>query len=126
MSGGDDDFILPPRSPASSPGKDLGAGERTITGVLGFDTVEGGCAFVEAADGSRYEVIYPEGWTVDRSSGELRADDGRIGRVGDAITVRGSTATDRSSICQIGPIILASEVVLGDRQAWAGGQIDDA
>jgi hypothetical protein len=115
MSGGDDDFILSPRSHASSSGKELGGGERTIIGVLGFDPLEGGCAFVEARDGSRYEVIYPDGWTLDRSSGQLRADDGRIARVGDAITVRGSTATDRSSICQIGPIILASEVVLGDR-----------
>jgi hypothetical protein len=113
---GDEEFTLPPRShPSTSPGKAVGAGERTITGVLAFDDIEGGCAFVQAADGSRYEVIYPDGWTLDRSSGELGADDGRVARVGDAITIRGSTAAGRSSICQIGPIIVASEVSLAGR-----------
>ena len=116
MSGEGDEFTLPPRSRGStSLGKDLGAGERTITGVLGFEDIEGGCAFVGAADGIRYEVVYPEGWALDRSSGELRCDDGWIARVGDAITIRGSVATDRSSICQIGPIIIASEVIVADR-----------
>ncbi len=116
MSGDGDEFTLPPRFPRStSRGKDVGAGERTFSGVLGRGDIEGGCAFVEAADGSRYEVVFPEGWAIDRSSGELRGDDGRIARAGDAITIRGSVATDRSSICQIGPIIIASEVILADR-----------
>jgi hypothetical protein len=30
--------------------------------------------------------------------------------LGDAVTVRGAVATDRSSICQIGPIFVATEV----------------
>jgi hypothetical protein len=82
----------------------------TVTGMLGFDDIEGGCAFVEAQDGTRYEVIYPDGWTLDRASGELRSDDGAVAMPGDAVTVRGAVATDRSSICQIGPIFVATDV----------------
>ena len=112
----DDGFTLPPASAGTTPsGKALGAGEGTITGVLAFDDIEGGCAFVEAADGTRYEVVYPDGWILDRSSGELRAEDGRVAGAGDALTIRGSVATDRSSICQVGPIFVASEVVLEGR-----------
>jgi hypothetical protein len=113
---GEDEFTLPPRShPSETPQKSFGGSERTISGTLGFDDIEGGCAFVQAADGTRYEVIYPEGWTLDRAAGELRADDGRVAPAGDVITIRGTIATDRSSICQIGPIFVATEVDLSSR-----------
>ena len=112
----EDEFTLPPRSePAASPGKSLGAGSRTVTGVLGVDDIEGGCWFLQDADGTRFEVVYPVGWTLDRTAGELRADDGRVARPGDAIMIRGSLATDRSSVCQIGPILQATEVDLASR-----------
>lgn len=89
----------------------LPAGE-TITGILGADSIEGGCAYLDTANGTRYEVLYPEGWTLDRSSAELTAPDGTIrAGAGDEVTVRGSIASDIASLCQIGPIFRASEVV---------------
>jgi hypothetical protein len=80
--------------------------------MLGFDDIEGGCAFIEAADGTRYEVIYPAGWTIDQGGAELRGPDGQVALAGETVTVRGSVATDRSSICQIGPIFAATSVAL--------------
>jgi hypothetical protein len=61
-------------------------------------------------DGIRYEVIYPDDWTLDRTRAELRGPDGDLARAGDPVTVRGAVATDRSSICQIGPIFVAADV----------------
>lgn len=111
-----DEFTVPSASDAvRSPGKSLDVAGQTVTGVLGFDDIEGGCSFLEAADGVRYEVTYPEGWELDRLSGELRGPDGELVRAGEGVTIRGSVATDRSSICQIGPIFLATEVEVGPR-----------
>ncbi len=82
------------------------------TGVLGSDAIEGGCAYLEAPSGRKYEVIYPDGWELRKAPLELRAPDGRVvARAGDEVTVRGAEA-DMVSICQIGPIIEATEVVV--------------
>jgi len=84
-------------------------GDVSITGVLGFDAIEGGCGYVETADGTRYEVVWPRAWEL--RSYELRSPDGTVvARVGDEVTVHGSEAEDRASICQIGPIFQASAV----------------
>jgi hypothetical protein len=89
----------------------LPAGE-ILVGALGADSTEG-CAYLEAEDGTRYEVIYPEGWTLDRSGPALSDPNGLVvARGGDEITVRGSLAPDMASACQVGPIFRASEVVL--------------
>jgi hypothetical protein len=111
----DDEFTLPPPSDsmttwqAKSPGPVGG----TVTGTFGFADIEGGCAFIQAADGTRYEVIYPEGWSVDLTGGVLRGPAGQVVGAGESLTVHGSIATDRSSICQIGPIFAAIEVQIG-------------
>ena len=84
----------------------------TYTGVLSFDSIEGGCAFLQTAEGRKLEVIYPDGWTLQKSPLELLAPDGSVhSRAGDTVTVKGSEATDMASICQIGPIIRATEVL---------------
>lgn len=84
----------------------------TLTGRLGADSIEGGCPYLEADDGTRYEVLYPSGWEVDRGSGTLRDPDGVVvARPGDTITVRGARAEGMASICQVGPIFRATEVV---------------
>ena len=92
-----------------------GADELDLVGVLGADSVEGGCGYLEAGDGTRYEVIYPKGWQLRLSPLELVAPGGEVvARGGDIITVRGAETSDMMSICQIGPIFEATEVVLTD------------
>ena len=106
----DDGMVLP------SPGKDLGtpAGPgRVLSGRLGFDSVEGGCAYLETDDGTRYEVLYPDGWHVDLAGAALLGPNGQRVAAGELLGVRGSIATDRSSICQLGPIFEVIEVVIG-------------
>jgi hypothetical protein len=83
-----------------------------FTGILANDSIEGGCAYLQAADGRRLEVIFPDGWRLQPSPLELIAPDGSVhSRAGDEVTVRGAEADDVASICQVGPIIRATEVV---------------
>ena len=87
--------------------------DATYTGVLGADSIEGGCSYLQTADGKRYELIPPDGWTLDKGSAQLTGPDGAlVARAGDAITVKGHEA-DMVSICQIGPIIQAMEITAG-------------
>ena len=91
----------------------LADGVETYVGMLGSDAIECGCAYLQSADGGKYEVIYPDGWTLRKSPLELVAPDGRVvAEAGDEVTIRGTRA-DMASICQIGPIIQATEVVTG-------------
>lgn len=84
-----------------------------LTGVLGFDDIEGGCPYLETQDGTRHQVIYPQGWELQRSPVQLVSPDGEtVARLGDNVTVLGMPAADMASICQIGPIFRATEVVL--------------
>ena len=88
-------------------------GEGTLfTGILSMDAIEGGCAYLQAAGGRKLEVLYPEGWTLQKSPLALIAPDGSVhSRAGDTVSIRGAEAGDMASICQIGPIIRAAEVV---------------
>ena len=98
---------MKPAPPSSLPGN--------LTGVLGLAEVETGCPYLESADGTRYEVMYPDGWELRRSPLQLIAPDGStVARAGDEVTVRGSVADDMASICQIGPIFRAIDVVVSD------------
>lgn len=82
-----------------------------LAGTLGFDAVEGGCAYLETTGGKRYEVIYPDGWRIDRATGHLIGPIGQDARPGDVVTVRGSVTTEMASICQVGLMFRAVEVV---------------
>ena len=87
--------------------------DATYSGVLGADSIEGGCSYLQTADGKRYELIPPDGWQLDKGSAQLTGPDGAlVARAGDAITVKGHEA-DMVSICQIGPIIQAVEITAG-------------
>jgi hypothetical protein len=87
-------------------------GAVTYAGVLASDAIEGGCAYLQAPSGRKYEVLYPDGWDLRKAPLELIAPDGRVvARAGDEVTVRGAEA-DMVSVCQIGPIIQATEVVV--------------
>lgn len=82
-----------------------------LTGVLGADSIEGGCGYLQTADGTRYEVIYPDGWALSLSPLQIIDPDGEVvAEGGDEVTVRGSVASDMASICQIGPIFRATKV----------------
>ena len=86
------------------------AGDITITGLLGSDSIEGGSPYLETDDGTRYQVLWPTGWELD-SRGDLVNPSGEaVAGLGDEVTVRGRVADDMASICQIGPIFRASEV----------------
>lgn len=92
--------------PSSEMGGDL------LTGRLGSDPIEGGCPYLETDERTRYEVVYPRGWTVDRSTGTLRDPSGAVvGTAGDLVTVRGHVTQDMVSICQMGPIFQATDVL---------------
>lgn len=68
--------------------------------------------YLQTADGTRYEVLYPDGRNLQLSPLQLIGPDGAVhARAGDLVTVRGATANDMISICQIGPIFRATEVV---------------
>jgi hypothetical protein len=96
--------------PASVQPQPDGEGSR-LSGTLGADAVEGGCAYLQAPDGTRYEVIYPDGWRVELSPLRLLDPNGAVvASGGDEITVVGQPADDMASICQIGPIFRATEV----------------
>jgi len=93
----------PSRAPAA--GDDL-------IGTLGADSVEGGCGYLQAEDGTRYQVLYPDGWRLQLSPLQLISPEGDVvARGGDRVTVRGSVASDIASICMIGPMFRASDVV---------------
>ena len=100
----EESFTLPGAS--AKPGM---SGGTTITGTLGWNDVEGGCPFVQAADGM-YEVTYPDGWAIDRSTGALHGPSGEVVPLGGTITLKGAVATDMASICQIGQIFVATHV----------------
>jgi hypothetical protein len=107
--------------PAASPSESLelnspkapAGTEETYTGVLRSDAIEGGCAYLQTADGQKYEVIPPDGWQLQKAPAALVDPSGQVvARAGDVITVRGQEA-DMMSICQVGPIVQASEIVIG-------------
>lgn len=110
---------VPDTSPSDLPGGGLRSQKPsapagivgTLTGQLGFDDIEGGCAYLGTADGTRHQVIYPAGWELQRSPLQLISPEGEtVARLGDTITVRGMPAEGMASTCQIGPIFRASEV----------------
>jgi hypothetical protein len=88
-------------------------GATGVTGRLGFDSVEGGCNYVETDDGTRYQVIYPDPWRLDRSTGHLLGPNGQDISPGSVITVHGSIAKNMASICQMGPMFRATAVFPG-------------
>jgi hypothetical protein len=92
------------------------AGSQTISGRLGADSIEGGCAYLQTEAGKRYEVIYPKSWKLDKGRARLTNPQGEVvASAGDTVTVRGEIATDMASTCQIGPIFRATEVVTSGR-----------
>lgn len=86
-----------------------------ITGTLGGDAqLEGGCAWLDAGDGTRYEVLYPDGYRIQFDPVQLVDPDGEVvASEGDTLTVRGEARKDMASICQVGELFEAREVAPG-------------
>ncbi len=110
---GDASIEATPELDPSTASPALGAGE-TITGTLSVEGVEGGCLVLEADDGERYEVIWPDGWQVSSQLEIVNADGEVVAEGGDRITVHGEATDDMASICQIGQIFEATEVTLAE------------
>jgi hypothetical protein len=112
-SGGSPSAAAPTPSLELASPKSPAAGGNTYTGVLRSDAIEGGCAYLLAADGQKYEIIPPDGWELQKAPAAVVSPDGQVvAKAGDVITVHGDQA-DMMSICQIGPIIQATDIVAG-------------
>lgn len=94
------------QAPEATEGADL------LEGTLGGDPrLEGGCAWLDTDDG-RFEVLYPPGYEIMFEPVRLvDADGDTLAEEGETVRVRGRVAKDRMSICQVGAIFEASEVV---------------
>lgn len=106
--------LRPARSEAATPAELPGMSDADIRGTLGGDAqLEGGCAWLDAEDARRYEVIYPDGWRVDVDPPTLWGPDGEVRAVaGDRIGLIGSLEEGAASICQVGPLFRATEVII--------------
>lgn len=99
-----------------SPGRDASGAESaettTVSGIFGGDpSLEGGCAWLDADDGTRYEVLYPDGWQVRFEPLELVHPDGEVvATEGDRLAVSGRVAEDRASVCMVGTMFEAEDV----------------
>jgi hypothetical protein len=115
--GADDPATQPDPNPGPDPGdagdaNDVDAPDGvTLTGTFGGDAqLEGGCAWLDAA-GTRYEVQYPEGYTVEFDPLRLIGPDGeQVAADGEQLTVTGAVAEDMMSFCQVGTIFVATSV----------------
>ena len=87
-----------------------------LTGTLGLENVEGGCAFLEAS-GQRYELIAGPDATIvlDEGSGAITDGEGGdvIAEVGDTITVDGAIDPGTASFCQSGQVLLVESITAG-------------
>ena len=84
------------------------------TGTFGQEDIEGGCAFVEI-DGQRYELVADPsaGLAIDPANGVIVTEDGEeVARAGATITVDGQVDAGLMTFCQIGPVLVASEITV--------------
>lgn len=83
-----------------------------IEGTLGGDAqLEGGCAWLDTGD-ARYEVAYPEGYEIVFDPVRLVGPSGdTVATEGEVVAVRGRVGGDLMSVCQVGSVFEADEVV---------------
>ena len=82
----------------------------TIKGTLGGDPdLEGGCVWVD--DGkTRWQVQWPDGYTVSTDPIGVKGPDGLDIAEGDTVTVTGTEQSDVMTTCQVGPVWSATSV----------------
>ncbi|MBD0324489.1 MAG: hypothetical protein ICV72_14065 [Aldersonia sp.] len=98
---------------ASEPVEPVAGEERTVTGTFGGDAqLEGGCAWIASGD-TKWNVQYPQGYTLTFDPLRLTGPDGFVAEDGQTLTVTGRERSDVMTTCQIGPVFEATEVVFG-------------
>ena len=112
-AGGGEPPASQPSLPASEPTPPATAAPSsgdTLTGTLGGDAqLEGGCAWVD--DGrQRWEVQYPQGYTITFDPLVLTGPDGPVAEEGDTVTLAGAAQDDAITICQVGRVWAATSV----------------
>ena len=108
----DDPVMQSPSAPPATSTGSSAAGE-TLTGAFGGDAqLEGGCAWIDDGE-SRWEVMYPPGYSVSFDPLTLTGPDGPVAEEGDTLTVLGAPQTDAVTICQIGPVWQGTDVRVG-------------
>lgn len=106
----------PTPAPSATPTADDPAGDRgefrSWTGTLGGSEIEGGCVWLEAEDGTRYELVAAPGGTVavDTANLSLLRSDGTVFEGGAPITLDAALDPEAMSFCQIGPILMVRDV----------------
>ena len=91
---------------APRPGSDV-----ELTGTFGGDPLlEGGCVWLDADDGNRYEVMWPEDMEADTNNIELMENGELVAEAGDQLTVQGQVTDEFASICQVGIMFQAESV----------------
>lgn len=88
---------------------------QTVTGTLGGDAqLEGGCVWIETADGN-IEPLLPDGYSTTTDPVALIGPGGNvIAEEGDRVTLTGAPAFDVMTICQVGAVWRVSEIKTGD------------
>ena len=90
-------------------------GDADLVGTLNGDPLlEGGCAWLVDDDGQSWEVLWPAGYSLQfRGELTLLVRDGEesVAMTGQRVGVDGAEATDMASICQVGRLFQATEVV---------------
>jgi len=106
---------LPTNEPApNEPAPTADPDGQTVTGTLDGDAqLEGGCVWLEVADGN-IQLLLPDGYTTSVGPVALIGPDGAvIAEQGDPVTVVGSPAPEISTICQVGSVWRVSAVKSG-------------
>ena len=102
-----------PRSELAPPDQARhGRATKSISGTFGGSAqLEGGCAWVEDG-GTRWEVQWPDGYSVSFEPLTLKGPDGPVAEEGAILTVTGRPQLDAVTICQVGPLWRATEVTV--------------
>ena len=88
---------------------------RPVSGTLNGDAqLEGGCVWVETADGN-IEPMLPEGFSATTDPVALVGPDGDVvAEIGDEVTITGAPAPDVLTTCQVGEVWRVSAVTLAE------------
>ncbi|HVM01020.1 MAG TPA: hypothetical protein VM324_17145 [Egibacteraceae bacterium] len=103
------------QDPATAPPPEEPTEGELVEGTLGGDAdLEGGCAWLEAADG-RYDVMYPDGYTIAFDPVRVVGPDGEVvAEEGEVLRVRGHIDAEMMTVCQVGTVFRAEEVLNGE------------